>query len=820
MVLDSDGSVVSTQYCGASTLVTDAADHWRRSRTDGLGRLVEVDEPNSTTATVNVCPGSNEPTWVTSYSPDPLDDVLNITQGGSRQRSFSYDSLKRLTSSTNPEPGTVNYTYDANGNVLTKTDARSITTNYSPTASPIDALNRVTSITYSDGTPTATYTYDQSACLGQPTCYNVGRRTTMTDAGGSENVSYDKMGRELTEQRTTNSVTKTTTYSYDLAGDLTTLTYPSGRAITYTYDSAGRPSTAKDIANGINYAYGTCGSGNTGACYAPQGALSQLQNGTNLVSTYIYNMRLQPCWIYATTNAALAASMTCTGSDPGPGNVLDLQYNFNLAVADNGTVSALTNNRDNTRSQNFIYDQVNRMATAETSSTTGSNCWGEAYTVDQWANMTAIGGPSGYGSCTGENLSVSATTNNQLSSAGVTYDASGNVLGDGVSSYTWNAESEISSAAGVNYTYDGDGNRLEKSSGKIYWLGAGTEILDESDLYGNFTNEYVFFGGRRIAMRNVSSGNIFYYADDMLGSSRTILQNGQPSVCYDADFYPFGGERDVVNTCSQNYKFEGNERDTETNNDDFGARYYSSRFGRWLSADWSSVPAPVPYANLTNPQTLNLYAMVSDDPESFADLDGHGPDNLGSDAEPQPGEPVPGTVVGAGGQPDGQSGPPAVAADAQAAQYERQHAGQPRKHRIHVTVTECVSLWCRFTRWLSQKGSGATGPSSWYGIIPGRLPPSRIYNKPRTPVQPNRPNPVNDPGYPTEPAPPYEPAPPGGLPQTIPPTPVPTGSPSSDHPFLEEIWDIGVAVVKGAADAVTDFTDPVIIVRPPGSPVT
>jgi len=37
----------------------------------------------------------------------------------------------------------------------------------------------------------------------------------------------------------------------------------------------------------------------------------------------------------------------------------------------------------------------------------------------------------------------------------------------------------------------------------------------------------------------------------------------------------------------------------------------------------SAVPAPVPYANLTNPQTLNLYSMVGDDPESFADLDGH-----------------------------------------------------------------------------------------------------------------------------------------------------------------------------------------------------
>jgi len=102
-----------------------------------------------------------------------------------------------------------------------------------------------------------------------------------------------------------------------------------------------------------------------------------------------------------------------------------------------------------------------------------------------------------------------------------------------------------------------------------------------------------------------------------------MVQEGQTSPCYDADFLPFGYEKQVTNTCAQNYKFEGKERDTETGNDDFGARYYSNHFGRWLSPDWSAVPAPVPYANLTNPQTLNLYGMVSDNPESFADLDGH-----------------------------------------------------------------------------------------------------------------------------------------------------------------------------------------------------
>jgi RHS repeat-associated protein len=288
----------------------------------------------------------------------------------------------------------------------------------------------------------------------------------------------------------------------------------------------------------------------------------------------------------------------------------------------NGNVMGITNNPDTTRSQSFSYDSLSRIATAKTSATSGSNCWGETYTVDQWANLTSIGAVTGYTGCTQEGLSVTATTNNQLSATGFSYDAAGNMQGDSVNTYGWNAESEIKSAAGVNYTYDGDGNRVQKSNGKIYWYGAGTEILDESDASGNITDEYVFFGGKRVAHRVVSSGAISYYAEDFLGSSRAITTS-TGTLCYDADFYPYGGERVVTNTCAQNYKFEGKERDTETGNDDFGARYYTSKLGRWLSADWSSSPVPVPYADLTNPQTLNLYAMVRDNPETFADLDGH-----------------------------------------------------------------------------------------------------------------------------------------------------------------------------------------------------
>jgi RHS repeat-associated protein len=223
--------------------------------------------------------------------------------------------------------------------------------------------------------------------------------------------------------------------------------------------------------------------------------------------------------------------------------------------------------------------------------------------------------------CTQESLSVTALSNNQITASGFNYDAAGNETSDVTSSYVWNAESQTKTAGGVNYTYDGDGDRVEKSNGTLYWYGAGSQVLMETGLSGSLTSEYVYFGGKRVARRDASN-DIYYYADDMLGSSRAIT-TATGTVCYNADFYPYGGERAITNTCAQNYKFESKERDAETTNDDFGARYYASAYGRFISADWSATPTPVPYANLTNPQTLNLYAMVRDNPETFADLDGH-----------------------------------------------------------------------------------------------------------------------------------------------------------------------------------------------------
>jgi RHS repeat-associated protein len=627
---------VSTSYAGRCATVTDQGGKIRKSCSDGLGHLTQVFEPNSSNSLVNE----------TDYQNDVLGNLLCAVQRGTdttqftncaaasatwRPRSFTYNSLSQLLTATNPETGTITYTYDDGGNLKTKKDARNITTTYS-----YDQINRVSGKTYSNGDHAVTYTYDQSGCLGLTSCDNIGHRTNMTDAAGSEAWAVSVVGNSEVDQRTTNSVVKTTTYGYNLDGSVSTLTYPSGRVVTYTPGAAGRPLSATDN-TGISYA--------SNALYAPQGAISSLQNGASIISTLYYNPRLQPCRL-AVKNSGTAP--TACADTTNIGNVFDFQYDFGLGVSDNGNVNKITNHKgsDTSRSVSYTYDELNRVKNAVTGATSGANCWGQLFGsmsgsnfvsgYDIWGNLVTITPDPSRPGCSVPMLSQGANTNNQIS--GFCYDQAGNLLAQSVPpcpspTYSYNAESQLITAVGVTYTYDGDGRRVMKSSGKLYWYGAGSDALDETDLAGNTNNasfkEYVFFGAKRIASRDFSNAVNYYFADH-LGTAR-IVTNSSGTILDDSDFYPYGGERVVISSSGNTYKFDGKERDSESGNDDFGARFYSSSLGRWLSADWSAVPVPVPYANLTNPQTLNLYAIVNDNPVTFADLDGHQNANGGQD---------------------------------------------------------------------------------------------------------------------------------------------------------------------------------------------
>jgi RHS repeat-associated protein len=538
-------------------------------------------------------------------------------------RNYYYDKLSRLTSVVTPEVGvtvsgttyycTTWYSYDWNGNVIAKAAPKPNQTNC-PTGSAdttngvvtcygtwngsscdgkgYDALNRPTKRTYSDGkTPSVAYSYDQSGCLGAPSpCYNTGRRTGMTDGSGQTAWSYDSMGRVLIEHRTIGSVTNNILYTYNLDGSIATLTYPSGRTITYTVSAVGRPQKAVDTANSINYALN--------ATYAPQGAVAGAvfgQSGTFGGITYsaTYNNRLSP----------YTASATSSG-----GNALNLTF----AYFANGNVETITNNLNSNRTESLTYDNLNRISTAHSQATSGSYCWGQSFGYDRYANLTSMTNTGTGSGCQAlYSPSLSVNTKNQISNSGFTYDASGDLTSDGTYTYAWDARPLLQSAGGVTYTYDGDGKRVMKSSGTLYWNYPNGTPLAETNSSGSTLNEYIFFGGARIARRD-SSGNVYYYFQDHLGTAKTITKS-TGVVCYDADFTPFGSEMAYTNSCAQNYKFTGLERDSETALDHTPNRKYESNLGRWLSPDPLAL-------GFTNPQSLNRYAYTLNNPTTLTDL--------------------------------------------------------------------------------------------------------------------------------------------------------------------------------------------------------
>jgi len=539
--------------------------------------VIETDEPTST---------SNTPSVATCYLYDALGNLSEVDQG-SETRKYAYDMLSRLTSAQTPEAknNTRRFYYTTSGGALCsgdpsalcrRTDENGITTTYT-----YDALNRPTGMTYSNGDRSLSYSYDQTSYNGLTIANGKGQRTGMNDGSGKTAWSFDTMGRVAQEERTIGTVTKTLAYGYNLDGSLASVTYPSGRTVKYTPSPVGRPLSAVDTGNSINYV--------TSATYAPQGALATAAYGANITFSAGYNNRLWPNDLKGKTSSTF----------------FELQSSY----YSNGNVHLVTNTVTSARSETFGYDYLNRITSAQSGVTSGQYCWSQSFSYDRYGNLTSMnntGSGSGCWSLYSPNLSVN--TYNQISA--FSYDASGNTTADGAYSYAWNGEGLQKSAGTTNYTYDGDSKRVEKSTGTYYWFSPDGLPLAETDSSGNTQNEYIYFSGRHAARRD-SSGNVYYCFLDQIGTSH-LIANASGAVCYDADYTPFGQELAYTTSCAQKYKFTGLELDSETGNDHAWFRNYGWNVGRWLSPDTVG-------GDVTNPQSLDRYTYALDNPTTLTD---------------------------------------------------------------------------------------------------------------------------------------------------------------------------------------------------------
>jgi RHS repeat-associated protein len=680
---------VTTAYDAERVTITDQAGKQRRSVTDALGRLAQViEDPN----------GLN---YLTSYGYDALANLTSVTQD-SQTRTFAYSSLSRLTSATNPESGTMTYGYDANGNLLTKTDARSITTNYQ-----YDALGRNTLVTYSSYphyTAAVERKYD-GAVRGKgrfwyDVAYVYGSPATALKGPGGESYShnlvngYDALGRLLSrtqhflvyENNAFVYKPYTVSRTYNLAGAVTSQTYPSGRVVNYSYDAAGR--LQGFTGNLGNPGWGTVSYADS-VQYNAAGQLTRERFGTQLELWHHsrYNSRLQlidtrvgrSSYEWSWNRGALQFRYHGDQFE-GPTN------NGNPFRVDHWVPKDDTEANWETSYQRFYYDGANRLYHANEVSNTSSRGdlleWKQHFDYDRFGNRTINAGgtesyfTNGQGQREARQDIVNElqysvrTAKNQLMHAGdsvsdplhasnrLRYDAVGNLVFDnytqGAQWRGFDADNRLQTIRDceacterVRYSYDADGKRVKRlilagatwaETWQVYGLDG--ELVAEYDKNANPASpqkEYGYRSGQLLV--TADSTTIKWAVADHLGTPRMIidksgelLDNPNTSAVNEGverhDYLPFGEElfagTGIRNTTTTGYTGNSIRQKFTGYERDYetGLDFAQARYYSNIQGRFTSVDPENAGSDPDDPHSWNGYAYARSNPILFTDPDG------------------------------------------------------------------------------------------------------------------------------------------------------------------------------------------------------
>jgi RHS repeat-associated protein len=402
---------------------------------------------------------------------------------------------------------------------------------------------------------------------------------------------------------------------------------------------------------------------NDSTTYSTAGGSVQLQvipSASDLPQTFYYYCIPDPSNNYC-------SSFGYNSAGPGYDGAGNLKYSIDLV----------------TGSWSFNYDTLNRliagMPAPGSSANNGNNlCW----SYDPFGNRTAQSSQNT--PCptlpSTPTQTVYYNTNNQITGGLVTYDAAGDVAMDtnAGNTYLYDGEGRIcavmsepvpNNSTMTAYVYDAEGNRVAKgvisswptnglcpnlaAAGVFtptasYVLGPSNEQLTETDGQGQWQHTNVYAAGTIIATYDQVSNPLYtnggtqpakvpalhFQLEDWLGSRRVqtnitgTVEEWYVSLPYGDGLTPIPNlgclpSNNCYSEDPTEHHFTGKERDTESGNDYFDARYYSSAMGRFMSPDWSAKEEPVPYSKLDNPQTLNLYSYVVNNPLTQIDDDGH-----------------------------------------------------------------------------------------------------------------------------------------------------------------------------------------------------
>jgi RHS repeat-associated protein len=584
----------------------------RQYEYDSLGRLASVCEVTSLTGAGSCAQkGNTENGYLTTYTYNVLNQLTGLTQNAQsssqkQTRAYAYDWLGRMTSETNPEAGNVSYayTYDTDstcgtseGDLVKKVDAAGNVTCYT-----YDALHRVNSAIVSSGiylssTPSKYFVYDSATVNGIAMGIVKGRlaeaytcvstcSSKITDIGLSYTVRGEVSDSYESTPNSGGYYHVKQTYWANHAPEAVSAQYgsssiPGFPTITYATDGEGRiystsVSSGNNPLSSTSYNYASeptavnFGSSDTDAfTYDPN---------SNRMTQYKFNVNGQSVTGALTWNA-IATLESLVITDP-------------FYSAGNQTCS-------------FTHDDLARISSANCGSP-----WSQTFSYDAFGNLSKSGTQSFL-------PTYSYLTNHMtlIGSSTPTYDANGNVTNDFVHSYAWDANARPVTADGVGLTYDALGRIVEQNKSGAYYqmvyAPAGEKLMILQQ--GTLQKAFVPLPGASTAVYT-SSGLAYFRHSDWLGSSR-FASTWARSMYYDGAYGPFGEA--YAQSGTTDLSFTGMNQDTAANLYDFPAREYGIQ-GRWPSPD----PAGLSAADPTDPQTINRYAYVRNNPLSLVDPTG------------------------------------------------------------------------------------------------------------------------------------------------------------------------------------------------------
>ena len=134
-----------------------------------------------------------------------------------------------------------------------------------------------------------------------------------------------------------------------------------------------------------------------------------------------------------------------------------------------------------------------------------------------------------------------------------------------------------------------------------------------------------------ILLPSITFAKGYYFHEDYLGGS-SVVTDEEGNVAATYEYMPYGElyEENIYDEdFSNSYKFTGQEEDTETGLYYYGARYYGAGVGRFMSKDPAVYDERL-FENLEDPQSLNAYAYVRNNPVKYTDPRGEATYNVTS----------------------------------------------------------------------------------------------------------------------------------------------------------------------------------------------